>query len=82
MDSKGENKSIKILVVSTVYRVICRYCVRQVSWDILNYDMNRKLNEKKQDVDKQVCCKQNRNWQNFRHRADDQMEQSIAGKKV
>lgn len=54
MDSKSENKSIKILVV-----ILCIVLVAGISLTgvlgYMNYDMNRKLNEKKQAVDKQVA---------------------------
>ena len=54
MDSKGENKSIKILVVILCIVLFAGICLTGVL-GYMNYDMNRKLNEKKQDVDKQVA---------------------------
>lgn len=79
MDSKGENKSIKILVVILCIVLFAGICLTGVL-GYMNYDMNRKLNEKKQDVDKQVAEAEQK-LAELQTQSDD-LEQSIAEKKA
>lgn len=53
MNSNSENKSIKILVVILCIVLFAGICLMGVLC-YLNYDMNRKLSQRKQSVEKQV----------------------------
>lgn len=53
MSNKGENKSIKIWVVILCIVLAVGICLMGVLY-YLNYDMNKKLSQKKQEVEKQV----------------------------